>query len=147
MNILTSAIRRILVRNTDKVISTTGRNMLIGMGDYSPNLPSVKRLIVKILLFSLIFFCIIKFFLIIGAPMLAEVTPLFFIGNIITLFVKKNIFGRQQVPIELADRRYKSGTRTVGYKFIKDAANKINFTPAQIKLSKMEGILKTILIF
>lgn len=145
MDILKTAIRRILVRNTDKAISTSGRNILIELSEYSPSLPTVKRLIANVILFALINFLLIKFFILIGLPGLALITPLFFITTIITPLFRKHIFGRQQTAIAVADRRYKTGTRTVGYKFIKDKANKIDYTQSEIKLSRIEGLIKVLL--
>jgi len=54
MNILEAAIRRILIRNTDKIITTTVRNQAIDLTDYKPRFPSVFKLIWKVGLFLLI---------------------------------------------------------------------------------------------
>lgn len=145
MDILKSATKRILVRNADKIISTTGNNLLVGMSDYSPRLPTVKKIIVNVLCFIALNLLLIKIFMLIGFILLAYVTPLFFIGRIIRPLFFKHIYRQKQEAILVADRRYQSGTRTTGYKFVKDKTKRYDFSQEEIKLSRIEGGIKLII--
>jgi len=142
MNILRQVIRRILVRNVDNAVSTIGRNLLVEITEYSPNLPSIKRLIFNLLSVTFINYLLINLFIVLDLVGLALLTPLFFISTIIRPIFRNRIYGRKQVGIEVTDRRYKTGTKTVGYKFTKDKDVIIEFTQTQKKISKVEGILK-----
>ncbi len=145
MDILSTAIRRIFVRNTDNTISNLTRNSLIGLTEYNPIKPSLRRLIFNVIIFSLLNYILIKIFLLIGFIVLAFATPFFFLGTIIKPLFSKFIYGRQQESINQIDRRYKTGTRTVGYRFGKDKTIKIDFSKKEILFSRLEGILKLLL--
>jgi hypothetical protein len=142
MSFFSTVFRRIFVRTADKAISTHGRNILIGLGDYNPSLPTIKRLIINVAIFSIANFVLIKLFLLFGLIVLAFITPLFFLKTILTPLISKHIYNRKQQAIAVNDRRYSSGYRTVGYKFIKDKSEKIDFTTNQIKVSRLEGLVK-----
>jgi hypothetical protein len=73
---------------------------------------------------------------------LAYITPLFFITRIYRPLFSKFIYGKKQQAFTVADRRFKSGRRTEGYRIVKDKDVKYNFTEKQIKTSRIEGLIK-----
>lgn len=145
MNILQTAIRRILVRNVDKTISTAGRNAAYDLTDYNPSLPTVGRLIKNVIWFGLLTFALSSVFAYFNIQLLAYITPLFFIGRIFRPLAYNHIYGQKQEPVLVRDRRFKSGGRTEGYRMVKDKDKKYDFTPEQIKISKLEGLLKLVI--
>jgi len=145
MSIFKSAVRRILVRNVDRTISTATRNAAYNAADYSPKLPSYSNLIKNSIWFAFLTFIIASFFIIADIHFLAYLSPLFFISRIIKPLFYDHIYGQKEEPVLVRDRRYKTGTRTQGYRLVKDINKRIDFTFEQIKISKREGIIKILL--
>jgi hypothetical protein len=145
MTILERAIRRILVRNVDRTISTIGRNAAYDMTDYKPSFPSIGRLISNVIWFAILTFCISSVFAYFDIKLLAYITPIFFIGRIFRPLAYNHIYGQKQEPLLVRDRRFRSGARTEGYRWVKDKDKKYDFTPEQIKISKSEGLIKLVI--
>ena len=145
MNILQTAIRRILVRNVDKTISTIGRNAAYDMADYKPSLPTVSRLITNVIWFGVLTYSLSSIFAFFNIQLLAYITPLFFIGRIFRPLAYNHVYGQKQEPVLVRDRRFRSGARTEGYRWVKDKDKKYDFTPEQIKISKSEGLIKLLI--
>lgn len=142
MSILKTVFRRILIRQADNAISTSGRNFLISLEDYNPSFPSIKRLVKRVLIFTILNFLLIKLFLLFRLTTMAYLTPLLFIWTILSPFITKHIYNRKQQAITVKDRRNSSGYRTVAYKFVKDKSDKIYFSDSQLQIARIEGILK-----
>jgi hypothetical protein len=142
MNIIQTAIRRILIRNADRTISTSWQNAVYSLADYKPSLPSWSGLIKNVLLFSFVNFSLAVLFLAVGWSALSIVVFLFFLPGIYRLLTARYVYGLIQTPVMVPDRRFKSGFRIEGYQLTKDITKKYDLTPNQIKISTLEGILK-----
>lgn len=145
MTILESAIRRILVRNLDRTISTVGRNAVYDMTDYKPSLPTIGRLISNVIWFAVLTFALSSIFAYFNIQFLAYITPLFFIGRIFRPFAYNHVYGQKQESVLVRDRRFRTGARTEGYRWVKDKDKKYDFSPEQIKISKSEGLIKLLI--
>jgi len=145
MTILKRAIKRILIRNVDKTISTIGRNAAYDMADYQPSFPTIGRLIKNVIWFAIVTFSVSALFSLFNVLFLAYITPIFFIGRVFRPLAYNHIYGKKQEPVLVRDRRYKSGARIEGYKWVKDKDQKYNFNPEQIKISKAEGLIKLLI--
>ena len=141
MTILERAIRRILIRNVDKTISTVGRNAAYDLTDYNPSLPTIGRLIINIIWFAIFTVTISAILVGLNSP-IAYITPLLFIRRIIRPLAYNHIYGQKQEPVLVRDRRFRTSLRTEGYRLVKDLDNRIDFTTEQIFISKIEGLLK-----
>jgi len=142
MTLLERAVRRILVRNLDRIISTVGHNAAYELTDYKPSLPTIGKLISNVIWFAVLTFSISSIFALFNIQLLAYITPILFIGRIFRPLVYNYIYGQKQEPVLVQDRRFRSGARIDGYRWVKDKDKKYDFTPEQIKISRAEGLIK-----
>lgn len=146
MSILESVFRRIIIRNVDKAITGTAKSLVNSAGQtYSQQavLPTVGRLIWNVFAFIVLVFGLSAILLGIGTE-LAYVIPFLFIWRVIRPLTQNYTYDYKSVAITKSDRRYSSGSRTIGYKYVKDKDAKIIYTDGQTKISKIEGAFKLI---
>ncbi len=145
MSLLESVFRRIIIRNADKAITGTAKAIINSAGTqaYSEKakLPTIGKLIWNVFSFALLILILSSILLGFGTK-LAYAIPFFFIWGVIRPLAYNYTYDYKQVPITKSDRRFKTGSKTVGYRSVKDKDAKINFTDSQIVISKAEGMLK-----
>lgn len=75
---------------------------------------------------------------------LAYFVPLLFIGRIYRPLFRDYIYGRKREGIYARDRRYKTGARYEGSRWVVDKENKIYFADEQRFIARVEGTVKLI---
>lgn len=148
MSLLESVFRRIIIRNADKAITGTAKAIIASSGNQTHSeqakLPTIGRLIWNIISFALLILILSSILLGIGTK-LAYAIPFLFIWRVIKPLAYNYTYDYKQVAITKSDRRFKTGSKTVGYRSVKDKNAKINYTDSQITISKVEGAIKLIL--
>lgn len=145
MNILEVTLRRIIKRVFTKAISPSKKKTSYKPPNYNAETPSTTNLIFNVFLFVVLTFSISSLFLSFHLETLAYITPLFFIIGILHPLFTKHIYGKKVESFTVPDRRFKSGRRTEGHIIVKDEKNKIYFTEKQLKISRLEGLIKIII--
>ncbi len=145
MSFLETVFRRILIRNADKAITGTAKAVFNSVGNQSysakAKLPTVGNLVWNVISFALIVFLFASILLAFGTKF-AYVAPFLLIWRIVRPLAYNYTYDYKSVSITKADRRYKTGSRTVGYRYVKDKEVRIDYNESQIRISKIEGFIK-----
>lgn len=145
MSLLESVFRRIIIRNADKAITGTAKAIINSAGTQTytkkAKLPTIGSLIWNVISFTLWTVILSSIFLGIGTK-LAYAIPFLFIWRVIRPLTYNYTYDYKPVAITKSDRRFSTGSKTIGYRYVKDKEAKINYTDSQIVISKTEGAIK-----
>jgi hypothetical protein len=145
MSLLESVFRRIIIRNADKAITGTAKAIINSAGTQTytekAKLPTIGSLIWNVISFTLWLVILSSILLAIGTK-LAYAIPFLFIWRVIRPLAYNYTYDYKPVAITKTDRRFRTGSKTIGYRYVKDKEAKINYTDSQILISKIEGVIK-----
>lgn len=148
MNILQSAIRRILVRYTDRAIMSGVHSIneaATESNNYNVSMPSIGTAILKIIgMFLLSFFVLSIFYVLLGKG--TWLVFLIVIPYLISKFKRNGRYGVKMEAVYKTDRRYTAGRKIVGYKKVKDPDNFIKFNSQHQKINRIEAIFYTVIL-
>lgn len=147
MNILEAAIRRILIRNTEKAILNTAK----GLGDserskYRIVYPTVSNAIWSIIIMGIVVGGLVFLLLSVNLPILGFFVPLLFIFSVFKSF-RGYTYDLKEEILYKSDRRYSTGRKIVGYQTVEDKTKKIEFTESEKLIGRVEGAAKMLIVF